>query len=244
MKFWLGTHIVKWLREEEDLFISRRRLTSYKKLPIAKGSWCLDSGGFTELNIFGEWKTKEKEYIKEVERFRDEIGNLEWCSPMDWMCEPSMLNKTGKTILEHQKLTIKNFLKLRNELGYLVIPVLQGWERDDYLKCIDMYEYEGIDLSSEMLVGIGSVCRRQNTKEIEDIICCLEGLNLHGFGVKTSGIKRYGKKLNSSDSMSWSYAARRSKALAGCTTHKNCANCLKYARQWKEKILNLIEEIE
>jgi len=65
------------------------------------------------------------------------------------------------------------------------------------------------------------------------------GIRLHGFGVKTSGLALYGHHLASADSMAWSYAARRAPALPGCTGHKNCANCLTYATQWRARVLSL-----
>lgn len=60
---------------------------------------------------------------------------------------------------------------------------------------------------------------------------------LHGFGVKTLGLARYGHLLTSADSLAWSYDARREQhPLPGCTRHKNCANCLRYARQWRNRL--------
>lgn len=48
--FYLGTHQPQWLgRYDVPMFISRRRLSSRKSLPQARGRWALDSGGFTEL---------------------------------------------------------------------------------------------------------------------------------------------------------------------------------------------------
>jgi hypothetical protein len=67
-----------------------------------------------------------------------------------------------------------------------------------------------------MLVGVGSVCKRNgNPVEIGRILHAIKrvrpGLNLHGFGLKTtalgSGIVR--ACLYSADSMAWSFAARR-----------------------------------
>ena len=63
------------------------------------------------------------------------------------------------------------------------------------------------------------------------------GIRLHGFGVKTGGLHLYGRQLASADSMAWSYAARRQPPLPGCTSHKNCANCLAYATQWRTRTL-------
>ena len=83
------------------------------------------------------------------------------------------------------------------------------------------------------------MCRRQCTAEIAVIVAALasEGLRLHGFGVKTEGLRLYGHLLASADSMAWSYAARRQAALPGCTGHANCANCLTYATRWRQHVL-------
>ncbi len=37
---------------------------------------------------------------------------LDW-APMDWMCEPAMLARTGLTVEDHQRRTSANFLELR-----------------------------------------------------------------------------------------------------------------------------------
>lgn len=237
MKFWLGTHHPNWLATEPDLFVSRRRLFKRKTFPRAVGEWALDSGGFTELSMYGRWETSEDEYVQDVLRFQEEIGNLVWVAPQDYMCEPMILHKTGQDVRAHQLLTIQNFLRLRQRLGDLVIPVLQGWTRDDYLRCVEFYDQFGVDLWSERLVGVGTVCRRQDTTEAARIFRSSSGLRLHGFGVKVSGLAIYGDALTSADSLAWSYQARRTHPLRGCT-HKNCANCLRYARRWRERVAN------
>jgi hypothetical protein len=83
------------------------------------------------------------------------------------------------------------------------------------------------------------VCRRQATGEIGAIACELAaaGLRLHGFGVKQHGLARYADHLASADSLAWSYAARRRPALPGCTGHRNCANCPRYALAWRAQVL-------
>jgi hypothetical protein len=110
VNFWLGTHEVSWLgRTDVPLFVSRRRLARQKKWARALGPWALDSGGFTELSMNRRWSITLGQYAAEVERWRDEIGNLAWCAPMDWMCEPSIIRGTGLTVREHQARTIDNF---------------------------------------------------------------------------------------------------------------------------------------
>jgi hypothetical protein len=107
------------------------------------------------------------------------------------------------------------------------IPMLHGWELADYLECAAMYEAAGVDLAAVPPVGVGSVCRRRATEEIGTIMKTLagKGLKLHGFGVKTEGLRRYGQYLASADSMAWSlrgrhmrlpsYAPRAARALLG-----------------------------
>lgn len=235
--FWLGTHEPSWLRRIRlPLFISTRRLERLKTLPIPIGPWALDSGGFTELKMFGEWRTTPEEYARRVDRYRAEMPNLAWVAPQDWMCEPFMLAKTGLTVADHQARTIRSVVELRDRLGTIVVPVLQGWEPDDYRRHADQYATAGIDLAEEPLVGLGSVCRRQATGEAEAIVWALHPIRLHGFGMKTEGLRRYGAGLASSDSMAWSYQARRRDPLPG-HTHKSCANCIDYALTWRSRAL-------
>lgn len=240
MKFYLGTHKEHWLRTAGfPLFVSHRRLMDRRSLPEAVGPWVLDSGGFTELGKFGEWRTTPEDYVKAVRRYQDEIGRLEWAAPQDWMCEPKVRAMTGLTVEDHQRRTVENLLVLRDlDPGLPIRPVIQGWERDDYLRCLDLYEAAGVDLREEPIVGVGSVCRRQATSEIETILRDLSGagVRLHGFGVKIKGLRRYADALVSADSMAWSFHARLRPPLPG-HTHKNCANCWDYAIGWRDRVL-------
>lgn len=240
MKFYLGTDRTGWIgKVEVPLFMSHRVLAPRKKLRPMVCDWALDSGGFTELSIHGEWRTTPDAYVEATYRYRDAMGRLDWASPQDWMCEPHMLDKTGKTVAEHQALTVANYLRLRELAPDLpFIPVLQGWTLDDYVACVDLYADAGVDLQECPTVGVGSVCRRQSSVEIEHIMRELHslGLRCHGFGVKMSGLRRYGCYLQSSDSMAWSFNARWEDPLPGCT-HRKCNHCLKYALAWRERLL-------
>lgn len=266
MKFFLGTHKPMWLADARcasvPLFISRRTLGSIKRLPRAVTSWALDSGGFTELNLHGRWTTTAAQYVADVRRFRDEIGRLEWAAPQDWMCEPTVLAKTGLTVEEHQIRTVQNFVELRSLAPDLpIIPVLQGWSVIDYWRCADIYNDAGINLAAEPLVGVGTVCRRQGGISGSSIMTTLASmsLKLHGFGFKTQGLKwcasapaislaqlhsdrpRPDSLLVSADSLAWSYDARRSDPLDG-HTHGHCGNCLEYALGWRRNLAQTLAE--
>jgi hypothetical protein len=109
----------------------------------------------------------------------------------DYMCEPFMLEKTGLSVAEHQRLTVERYDVLVVALAVLfpdgvpfqIMPVLQGFAISDYLRHIEMY---GDRLTPGMWVGVGSVCKRQgNAAVIEDLLLAIKGvrpdLRLHGF---------------------------------------------------------------
>lgn len=226
MKFFLGTHQPHWLHDERfvgvPLFISRRRLATYKTLPVAETRFALDSGGFTELQMYGRWTLSASQYAEEVGRFVRFYGRkLCWVAPQDWMCEPLVISGgnasrgivfkgTRLNVEEHQRRTVRNFIELRRLLGGRVIPVLQGWKLADYWRCQEIYKQAGVDLEDCETVGVGSVCRRQSTNDATQIMSTLavDGLRLHGFGFKKGGLKNCHSFMVSADSTAWSDTAK------------------------------------
>jgi hypothetical protein len=243
-RFFLGTHMPsqRWFDAGVPLFISRVRLAKRKGLPRASAPWALDSAGFTALHT-GGYPLTVAEYAVEVRRYADEIGRLEWAAAMDYMCEPSVLAKTGGTVESHQRKTIANFLELRGLIGTLAAPVLQGWEYGDHERHVEMYAAAGVDLLSEPIVGVGSICRRDADAAICRIVRPLAaaGLRLHGFGVRTRALAMLSYDLASADSMAWSAQGRR---VPGCTPgHRTEANCLRYALAWRRNQINGLAQL-
>jgi hypothetical protein len=246
-EFYLGTHRPYWLRETDiPLCISYSTLAAYSptrtgNLPQARGRWILDSRGFSELTKYGEWTIGPDTYGQDVYRLIEGVGMPDFAAPQDWMCEPQILAKTGLDVAAHQRRTIENYLYLTSAYPDAPwIPVLQGWTLEDYHRCADLYAEAGVDLAAASTVGLGSVCRRQSTEEIGAIVSSLagRGYRLHGFGVKTAGLERYGRYLHKADSMAWSTGARiRKIKLFGCEHRGNCANCLTYALAWRDRVL-------
>lgn len=247
--FYLGTHEPSWLEHAGvRLFVSNRRLFKRRSFPRAAAPWALDSGGFSELSLFDRWQTTHEQYVTLVRRYQSEIGRMEWCSAQDWMCEPQMLAKTGLTVAEHQRRTVRSFLRLRHD-GLPVIPPIQGWTHGDYLDCIELYDKMGVDLRREPLVGLGSICRRQSGTRAALIIADIArlGIRLHGYGLKIDGLTgsidlgdsslRPGEfqQLVTADSLAWSFDARHAPPLPG-HTHKSCANCIDYAMKWRREL--------
>src|SRR5579859_3066357 len=115
--FYLGTHEVAWLsRFSVPLMVSHRRLSRFpRRTPWrpAATRWALDSGGFSELTLYGTWRTPEAEYGESVATYQAEIGRLDWAAPQDWMCEPIMLARTGLSVSHHQGRTVESVCSLR-----------------------------------------------------------------------------------------------------------------------------------
>lgn len=248
VKFYVGTHHPHWLaRTTMSLMVSHLRLRKVRTLPRAICCWTLDSGGFSVLQKYGEWVIPAGEYASAVIRYNDEIGSLQGAAIQDWMCEAFMLAKTGLTIRDHQTRTVNSYHDLTALAPNVPwFPVLQGYSPDDYKRHIDQYLASGVELHRLPRVGVGSVCRRQHSAEIAQLLADLyrQGLNLHGFGVKLKGLALAKNYLVSADSMSWSFTARREDPLPGHEVrHKNCANCQQYAELWyRTKVWPLVYE--
>ncbi|VVJ22680.1 Uncharacterised protein [Amycolatopsis camponoti] len=239
MKFYLGIHQPAWLERDLGipLLVSHRRLAGRRTLPRATHPWAVDSGGFSELSLYGRWRSDARSYVAAVRRYAEEIGNLEWAAPQDWMVEAAVRARTGLSVRAHLQRTVRNYLQLRDLAPELpIIPIVQGDQVTDYHRCADLYERHGVDLAALSLVGVGSVCRRSHTGEVERIVRSLHarGLVLHCFGVKILGLARYGEAIASSDSAAWSFSGRY---VAGCTpSHRSEANCLRYALDWHARL--------
>lgn len=191
----------------------------------------IDSGAFGELLEHGRWELSARQYAARVTAWAD-AGGLEWAASQDWLCSPMVRAKTGLSVREHQRRAVESWLELR-ELAPAIhwVPTVQGWNPEEYLEHVEMY---GPELLEEPLVGVGSLALRQGSDAALLIVHELAdlGLELHGWGVKTLGLRRYGPLLASADSHAWSHEARSSGAVCGLEGHVDCRNCLEYAERW------------
>ncbi|MFF2258373.1 hypothetical protein ACFVWE_12800 [Streptomyces albidoflavus] len=253
MRFYLTTHKRHWVRlTGVPLFLKSEHFAVARTLPQALGPYAVDSGGFSELQRHGRWTRTPRQYVQDLRRIWECVGPYDWAAGQDWMCEDLIIHGgqagplhfvgTHLSVAEHQRRTVNNFLELRSMAPDLrIIPTLQGSTVPEYEQCRELYERAGVNLAAEPVVGLGSVCRRQSTREGAEIVTALaaHGLRLHGFGFKTLGIARVGHLMASADSMAWSSHARRRPPLPG-HTHKNCANCIDYALAWRQRVINQI----
>lgn len=244
MRFLLGTHQTGWLGTARvPLFVSHRRLVERRTLPRAAAPWALDSGAFTELALHGGWSTSAADYVAAVRRYADEVGSLDWAAPQDWLCDGGSLRSTGLSIAEHQRRTTESYLDLRDRAPELRwVPVLQGGAPDDYLRHVELYGAHGVELGWEPLVGVGSIAARSDHRSVVDLLWRLhdDGLSVHAFGAKLSGLGMYGGALASADSLAWSYNARRNPPLDGCA-HRSCSSCLRWALLWRQRVLDVLD---
>lgn len=240
MKFYLGTHQTEWTtRVPGPWFLSAPRL---RVRPVRKpvlGGWALDSGGFSELSLRGRWTITPEQYAAEAVAWARVMGAPDWIAPQDWMCEPAIREATGLSVACHQHRTIASVVELRALLlgtGIHVAPVLQGWLLPDYLRHVELYAAAGIDLRQEPIVGVGTVCRRQDSTAGVEILRAVTraGIRAHGFGVKLDGLRQGATFLTSADSMAWSYAGRRRPDPA--CPKSSCANCLHFALAWRDTL--------
>src|SRR6267378_2933434 len=136
MRLYLGLHQPSDARHFVDggaVCISVNRLRRRRRLAV--GRWIIDSGAFTEIARHGRYRAPVADYAAEVRRWAG-VGQFEACVAQDWMCEPFICARTGKTVAEHQWLTSGRYDELAAELRgkVYVMPVLQGFAPDDYVR--------------------------------------------------------------------------------------------------------------
>ncbi len=212
MRFFIGLHQPSDARHFDHVMVSVNRLRQ-RKSDFVVNEWVMDSGAFTEVARHGGYREGVGEYAAQVRRWR-RCGHMVACVAQDWMCEPFVLARTGKTLAEHQRLTIERYDALLDaDCGAYVLPVLQGYHPDDYARHADQY---GARLAHGDWVGVGSVCKRNSTpREVAAVLLAIHGvrpdLRLHGFGLKSTALAMplVHELLHSADSMAWGFAARR-----------------------------------
>lgn len=219
---WLGALEPWWAwegRAAGRLILSARRILRRRsggrgRLRRAVVPLFIDSGAFSEVSKHGGWTWPAHDFAAFVEASARELGTVEHAGIQDWMCEPWIVEKTGLTVEEHQRRTIASFLELRRLAPAVPwVFTLQGYTARDYLRCAQMGEDEGIRLEDQPIVGLGSVCRRSRTPEIEATVAEVKAglpsrVRLHGYGVKSEGAMLSCWGLASVDSMAWSRRAR------------------------------------
>lgn len=200
-----------------DADVVPRAMVSFNALEGRRGDfpvhdWILDSGAFTRI-MSGRGHVPVAEYAAAIKRW-SRCGALHAAVAQDYMCEAPALRATGLTVAEHQELSTRRYLDLREAVDCTyVLPVLQGFEPSEYAAHTRALSPE---LPEGAWVGVGSVCKRQGdpgaiVAVLDTILRERPDLRLHGFGVKATSMRSplLTRWFHSIDSMAWSYAARR-----------------------------------
>lgn len=180
-----------------------------RKSNFEVGDWILDSGAFTEISTYGNYRFPVEEHFEQICRWM-KCGNLLIAAAQDWMCESFILKRTGLDVATHQRLTVERFDQILSMKPPVpIMPVLQGYRSSDYISHLQQY---GQRLQLGSWVGVGSVCRRNGKPgEVADLLRGIKlirpDLRLHGFGLKMLALENAEVRslLYSSDSMAWSY---------------------------------------
>lgn len=213
VRFFIGLHQPSDAQHVEPSFISINRIRN-RKSAFKTGDWIMDSGAFSTILTHGDYPEPPETYAAHIKRWSTN-GNLLAAVAQDYMCEAHMLKITGKTIPEHQRLTIERYDRLIacDTGGVYIMPVLQGYAPADYVSHLRQY---GDRLAHGAWVGVGSVCKRNGDPgAIEDVLLAIKrerpDLRLHGFGLKYTalGSRLVRELLHTADSMAWSFAARK-----------------------------------
>jgi hypothetical protein len=170
-----------------------------------------DSGGYSFMHNKGEYTTTNRQYLEYVETHQPEVWALR-----DYPCEPDILEKHGRTVEDHQNKTTnrhRHLMDLKDDYDIDGEPmaVLQGWGPYSYERHIDGLQTAGVLTD---IVGVGSVCRRNATEDILEILhrvndALPQSTKMHAFGVKTDVLREdIPPKLVSVDTHSYDYRAR------------------------------------
>lgn len=208
--FYIGVHRPALAKLLPNTMLSINVLLNRKSC-FEVGNWILDSGAFTRINS-GKEHLPIDQYASEIERW-SKCGNLQAAVSQDYMCEQFILERTGLTVADHQRLTIERYDALMaTHPSVYVLPVLQGFTPEEYRTHVRLYSTR---LKPSAWVGVGSVCKRNKSPiEVLKVLRAIKevrpDLQLHGFGIKKTALRvpHVAALLATCDSMAWSFGAR------------------------------------
>ena len=201
---------------EEDKFnIMINYASKCRSVPKNYNRLFIDSGGYSFVCKEFDYTTSHEHYLDFVRRKR-----ADFFANRDYPCEQELLKKRNVTIRDNQIKTIDNQLEIMGllegdyyDLKDKFVAVIQGWDVEDYLWMIDYMREQGLLTN---LMGVGSVCRKHQEKQVRNILNAIRSnlskkYKLHAFGVKFSVLKYKDvwDALYSVDSCAYRYRVRK-----------------------------------
>ena len=151
----------------------------------------LDSGGFSFFTKYSDYPFELNKYIEWIHNMNEaNDGKVNYCAIRDYPCEPLINRASISTNKERIEKTVQNAIECidtDNTINWM--PVLQGYDLEEYLSCLDLYKDVGI---IEDILAIGSMCRRTDIKTIEKIIRSIKkeyNGKIHLFGLTMNALK-------------------------------------------------------
>lgn len=184
--------------------------------------WMLDSGGFMVAMKYGQYPWSPDDYLELVETMKPTLA-----VSMDYPCEaditPFLLMNTKARI--EATAIYANYLCKKSDR---IFPVLQGQTIEEY-----EYSWKLTKSINPKIVGIGSICKRQSSHQI-NILCrdlfflLPRHIWIHGFGVKIKALRYSWPRIlfNSIDTNAWEFHLRGRK--------RNKENRIKEPKAWME----------
>lgn len=208
--------IPDWLPSEERIMISAgalwdkdRKVFRKRSLPKHAGLF-LDSGGFTCLNLYGDYPWSREQYLELIREIQPDLAAI-----MDYPCEPD-IRRGDKfvTNLDRIEATLANtegLLKQNISPQTTILPVIQGYTTEEYQYCIKEMSKRGLFRD---YMAVGSMCRRWNPKNLRETLTAITKAikeiapttKLHWFGLKITALKdpECYRGIFSFDTQAWS----------------------------------------
>lgn len=210
----------------------------------------LDSAGFVAMVKYGDYPWSVSQYVELAKSHP-----WTWWASMDFCCEPEIAPNRAE-VLSRVRRTVDMLAEVKAEAAFqratAPMPVLQGWNPDDYLRCAEMMG----DLPN--LVGLGSVCRRHEDGPTGVITVIRElhaalppNVRVHLFGVKGPAAARLRghPRVASVDSAAWDREAageatklRRAAKRAGGEFRCNVDYRISHMRRWVSSLEDAVSD--
>ncbi|AXK43885.1 DUF7221 family queuine tRNA-ribosyltransferase-like protein [Erythrobacter aureus] len=176
----------------------------------------LDSAGFSMMSTEGNYPWSPENYIFGLcTKFPfTRFASLDYCVEAEIAHDNNQVQeRISRTIALNYTCQM-----LANDagIGDRLMPVIQGSNVDDYLRCFDAIEPM---VGDERVIGVGSMCRRK-TAGPDGIVAIVEalharlpaGVQLHLFGLKSDGAEAVAEldgRVYSVDSQAYGVRARK-----------------------------------
>jgi len=144
-----------------------------------------------------DWFGKQKEIVALANAV-----NADVVVQLDVLCKPKLLDKCGMSVAEAQAITIENaenFMDLETDARK--VYVLQGYEKREYMTCINAFHELGIFENNNNIIGVGSSAGEKAEATLDRYKFCCDAvhkinpkLGIHAFGIGSPDIitKLYG----------------------------------------------------